>query len=232
MIEAHRIMSIWFVLVIVLVPVFALLLYWQLVVAEGAYLGKRTVALLYDLFAPRYDAVKQFNPISDAILLAEPILRSNPNARVLDIATGTGRLPLTLFLQPRFTGSIVAIDASKRMLAVAEQKLAAYADRLTLLHQDAQQLPFEDEAFDVATCLEALEFMPDWRETTSELCRVLKPGGLMILSNRIGPDAWKLPGRAMTTQRLIAVLSEMSLTQIVAQEWLVDYDLVIAHKIG
>ena len=60
--------------IVVLMAVAAVIVYWQLIVAEGAYLGSRVVALLYDLFAPRYDGVKQFDPTSDAVMLAEPIL--------------------------------------------------------------------------------------------------------------------------------------------------------------
>lgn len=218
-----------------------LFLYWQLVVAEGAYLGTRIVALLYDQFAPRYDRVKQYDKAGDARMLAEPVLRHmrasfhplaerGSGVRVLDVATGTGRLPDALLSQPRFTGHIVALDASAGMLALAHEKLRQHSDRIEFIQRDAHVLPYPDAAFDVVTCVEALEFMRDWRGATREMLRVLKPGGLLVLSNRIGPDAWKLPGRAVPTAIFCDWLRDAGVQRIERRAWLVDYDLVTGIK--
>jgi len=232
-------------LVIGIVVLAGLFLYWQLVVAEGAYLGTRVVALLYDWFAPRYDGVKRYNKAEDALMLAEPILRhlrTHPHprplpngegreeARVLDVATGTGRLADALLNQPRFKGRIVVLDASAGMLELAREKLGRYSDRIEFNQHDAQKLPYPDASFDAVTCLEALEFMSDWRGAVREMLRVLKPGGLLMLSNRIGPDAWKLPGRAVPTPAFINWLHEIGLQEVERRAWLVDYDLVTGIK--
>jgi ubiquinone/menaquinone biosynthesis C-methylase UbiE len=224
--------------VVIAVAAIGIFLYWQLAVAEGAYLGRRVVALLYDWFAPRYDRVKDFDPASDAVMLALPIMQHlarqpremRESAALLDVATGTGRLPHTLLTQTRFRGRVVALDLSSRMLARAQAKLAAHADRITWLQHDAQQLPFDDGAFEVVTCLEALEFFPQPMQAVREMARVLKRGGLLMVSNRIGPDAWKLPGRALPTPGFAEQLRATGLTQIEVQRWLVDYDLVLAVK--
>jgi SAM-dependent methyltransferase len=240
------------IIALVLLVALAALLYWQLVIAEGAYLGRHIVTLLYDWFAPRYDTVKQFQPAMDTLMLAVPIIRylnrrtpsalarveretsnSKPATRrplLLDVATGTGRLPQTLLAQRSFRGHIVALDLSGRMLAQAQTKLAAYSDRITWMQQDAQRLPFEDDYVDVVTCLEALEFFPQPDEALREMVRVLRPGGLLMISNRIGPDAWKLPRRAMPTAEFAAWLGEQGLHDIQVDAWLVDYDLVRALK--
>lgn len=231
------------VLGVILVLFVAGILYWQLVVAEGAYLGTRVVALLYDWFAPRYDGVKQYDKTTDAVMLALPVmqhLRTHPHpqplsqrergARVLDVATGTGRMPDVLLAQPRFKGHIVAIDASAKMLGRAHAKLARYSERITFMQHDAQSLPFDDASFDAVTCLEALEFMRDWRQAVREMLRVLRPGGLLMVSNRIGPDAWKLPGRSLRTDEFSTWLREIGLPDAHAQSWLVDYDLIIGVK--
>lgn len=227
-------------LVLALIALAGLFLYWQLVVAEGAYLGTRMVALLYDWFAPRYDRVKQYDKAEDALMLAEPVLRylrtySPPLSgmgaiHVLDVATGTGRLPDALLSQPRFMGSVVALDASAGMLALAREKLEQYGERIEFIQHDAQTLPYSDASFDVVTCLEALEFMRDWRGAVCEMMRVLKPGGLLLLSNRIGPDAWKLPGRAMPTPAFCDWLREAGVQRVERRAWLVDYDLVTGIK--
>ncbi|HQV69336.1 MAG TPA: methyltransferase domain-containing protein [Thermoflexales bacterium] len=218
-------------------------LYWQLVVAEGAYFGRRVVALLYNQFAPRYDAVKQFDPLGDAVMLAQPILRhlrgqsppptppgGSREVVILDIATGTGRLPLALLSQPAFDGRVIALDSAGKMLEVARAKLAPYDGRVTFMLHDAQQLPFDDVSLDVVTCLEALEFFPNAASAICEMQRVLRPGGLLMLSNRIGPDAWKLPARATPTPQFVAQLREMGFANVQPREWLIDYDLVSAIK--
>lgn len=216
------------------------IIYWQLVIAEGAYLGWRVVALLYDWFAPRYDKVKQFQPAMDTVMLAVPIMkhliRQNDvldrlqTPEVLDVATGTGRLPQALLAQHNFHGQIVALDLSPRMLAQAQAKLSGYANRVTWIQHDAQTLPFEDNRFDVVACLEALEFFPRPHDAVHEMLRVLKPGGLLLLSNRVGPDAWKLPGRAVPTAAFVTWLEQSGLRQVQVEAWLIDYDLVRAIK--
>ena len=211
------------------------LLYWQLVVAEGAYLGRRIVILLYDWFAPRYDKVKGFQPQLDACMLTAPILlhllrHEIQQPQVLDVATGTGRLPQALLAARSFKGHITALDLSARMLARAQAKLADKAGRITWLRHDAQVLPFPDQSFDVVTCLESLEFFSCPLEAVREMARVLRTGGLMMISNRIGPDAWKLPGRATPTPAFAETLTQLGLHDVQVEAWLVDYDLLRAIK--
>ena len=241
--------------IVILIAVIAVVVYWQLVVTEGAYLGRPIVALMYDWFAPRYDKVKEFDAAHDAVMLAEPVLRhlqetvvraapssvarragfqaaTAPlhNQVILDVGTGTGRLPMALMIQPAFRGRIVAVDASNKMLQVAREKLAAYAERIEWQHGDAQRLNFPDNTFDVVTSLEALEFFPNPYLALQEMIRVLKPNGLLMISNRVGPDAWKFPGRVNTTPLFCQQLEAWGMDPIEPQQWLVDYDLITAIK--
>src|SRR5512141_3422049 len=98
-----------FILILALITI---LLYWQLVLAEGAYLGKRIVAFLYNITAKRYNHIKQYSAKSDAEYLGLPItlsLQGTPSPLVLDVATGTSRLPRALFQQKSFRGRVVAL---------------------------------------------------------------------------------------------------------------------------
>lgn len=210
-----------------------LLLHWQLNLTEGVYLGSRVVIWLYDRFAPRYDTTKQFNDRDEEWFLGDPLARALEGLTtsfVLDVATGTGRLPMALFRQPTFTGRIVALDLSRQMLRQAAAKTAPHSDRLTLLWQDATRLPFPDDVFDAATCLEALEFLPHARATLSEIVRVLRPGGLLLVTNRVGPSARWMPGRTMSRQDFSALLRSLSLTDVRANVWQVDYEMVWGRK--
>ncbi|MBX7212685.1 MAG: class I SAM-dependent methyltransferase [Thermoflexales bacterium] len=211
------------------------LAYWQLVVAEGAYLGRRVVVWLYDRYAPRYEVVKHFDPQFDHQMLAAPVVdhlnRSGlRRARVLDVASGTGRFARAILAAPAFEGSVLATDLSPRMLAIATHLLAPYAARAETRLADAEALGLPDAGFDVVACLEALEFMPHPTRALAELQRVCAPGGLLVLSNRIGPDAWKMPGRTESTKAFVTRLSALGLRNVRVLRWLVDYDLVLATK--
>jgi hypothetical protein len=52
-------------IVLALIVIIALVLYWQLILAEGAYLGAPLVTLLYDLTAERYNKIKEFDQVGE-----------------------------------------------------------------------------------------------------------------------------------------------------------------------
>jgi ubiquinone/menaquinone biosynthesis C-methylase UbiE len=212
-----------------------LLAYWQLVIAEGTYLGPRIVVLMYDWSAKAYERIKQYSSGDEQWFLGLPLARSLeliPTPLVLDVATGTGRLPRALLRQPPFEGRVIGLDLSRRMLAEAVERTAQFADRLTYIWQDARNLPFNDDTFDAVTCLEALEFTPDPRQVLEELVRVLRPGGVLLTTNRIGRDAKLLPGRAFPRKEFKELLHQFPLEDIKVQAWQMDYDLAWAIKTG
>lgn len=223
----------WVVLGIVLIAL-AALAYWQLIIAEGTYLGPRVVAWTYDLVAGRYDTIKRFEPRYESWFVAGPLLEALAGVewpRVLDVATGTGRLPLAL-LRERFRGQIVGLDLSRGMLREAWRKLRPHGDQVTLLWEDASHLPFDDGAFDAVTCMESLEFMPQPLEVLSEMVRVLAPGGVLFLTNRVGREARLLPGRAIPRDALEQLLAGQRLRAIEVRHWQTNYDLALARKPG
>ncbi len=222
-------------LALILLALLAIFLYWQLVLAEGAYFGPRVVALLYDLVARHYNHIKQYTAEDDAHFLGIPLSASligSWQPLVLDVATGTSRLPLALFSQPNFHGRVIALDNARRMLHAATQYVAAHRDRITWVWHPAVPLPFADDAFDAVTCLEALEFMPDTRAALIECIRVLKPGGMLLVTNRAGRGAHLMPGKAMSKARCEALLKSLGQTDVTLQIWQYDYDLAWSLKPG
>ncbi len=212
-----------------------LLLYWQLIIAEGAYLGPRVVVLMYDWSARIYERIKRYLPGDEQWFLGLPMtsaLELIPDPLVLDVATGTGRMPRALLRQPAFDGQVIGLDLSRRMLREAVRRTAQFADRLTYVWQNARNLPFDDDTFDAVTCLEALEFMPDPRAVLAELVRVLRPGGVLLTTNRVGPDARFLPQRAFPRDEFERMLGALPLEDVKMRRWQQDYDLAWAVKIG
>ncbi len=209
------------------------LAYWLLQVSEGSYLGERAVKALYEWGASRYDQVKQVLPQQDGLHLARPLLaRLHDHAAplVLDVATGTGRLPLALLRQWDFEGRVVGLDFSPGMLAVAQSKTSAQRQRVGLVQSNALTLCVRDGAFDAVTCLEALELIANPDAAIAEIMRVLKPGGEVLLSNRVGLQARLLPGRTHRPHAFEQRLSRLGLLQVQTRRWQADYDLVAARK--
>jgi SAM-dependent methyltransferase len=212
-----------------------LLAYWQLIIAEGTHLGPKVVTLLYDLSARAYERIKRYDPGDEQWFLGLPLARALeliPAPLVLDVATGTGRLPRAVMRQPPFEGRVIGLDLSRRMLRQATKLTAQFADRLTYIWQDARNLPFDDDTFDAVTCLEALEFTPNPRAVLAELVRVLRPGGVLLTTNRIGRDVRLLPGRTFPRDKFAEVLAEFPLEDIKVRPWQMDYDLAWAIKAG
>lgn len=227
----------WLVVALV-VLLLSLSLYWLLVLTEGVYLGRRMVIWLYDLTAHKYDDIKQFNPADERYSVARPLLRAlddKPEPLILDVATGTGRVPVVLIAEPGFDGRIIGLDAARRMLSLASEKLVPPATGncgiiAELVQQRAVPLPFADNTFDAVTCLEALEFFPSDVEALQEMVRVLRPDGFLMTSRRRGWEGKLFLGRYRPAADFEALLRRLGLVEVQTRLWEVNYDMVTARK--
>jgi len=114
--------------------------------------------------------------LEDQILLR--LLQPVRGERVLDIGCGTGR-HLVMFLQMGL--DVTGLDASPHMLEIAKKKLGARAE----LHEGfAQDLPFEDNSFNIASLITTLEFVDDTQKVLEEACRVAKDRIFLGVLNR------------------------------------------------
>ena len=220
-------------IVVLALAAVAWMAHWLLIRTEGVFLGRRVVVWLYDLAAGRYDDIKQYDPDTESAFVTWPLrrrLKGFPAPLVLDVATGTGRLPFFLLAEPDFDGRVIGLDASSRMLAHARTKLAPCGDRAALVRGSAQDLPYPSASFAAVTCLEALEFLPDDAAALAEMARVLRPGGVLLTTRRQGPEAGYFLGRAREREELEALLAGLGLVDIRSQPWQVEYELVWGVK--
>jgi ubiquinone/menaquinone biosynthesis C-methylase UbiE len=214
--------------------VVGLLAYWELIIAEGAHFGPRVVVPLYDWVARRYDGgIKKFDLQTEAEILGLPLtaeLADVDRPRVLDVAAGTGRVGRALLRQVAFDGILVNVDLAARMIAAGRETYAAWPGRAAWVRAPAGRLPFPAGTFDVVTCLEALEFLPDVRLALDECRRVLKPGGLLLVTNRVGWQAPLILGKTFSRAAFRQLLADLELEAVRVEPWQVDYDLAWARK--
>jgi len=222
-------------IIVVLIAISGFLIWWLIFETEGVYLGRKMVVWLYDVYATRYDGIKEFDDRADFLLVSEPLLyRIQPydDPMILDVATGTGRVPLIMARNAHFDGHVVGLDLSRKMLDIAQQKIDEMhlEDFITLIHDNAQDMPFADNSFDVVTCLEALEFTPNPEAALKEMIRVLRPSGLLLTTIRI--DTPWMPNRTWSEDTMRQHLIDLEMEAIEFEIWQADYTKVWARKSG
>ncbi len=101
-----------------------------------------------------------------------------PGARVLDVAAGTGNASLPAAA----TGAhVVASDLTPELLVAGRARAEAAGLALEWVEADAEDLPFEDESFDVVISAIGAMFAPHHQLVADELVRVCRPGGKIAL---------------------------------------------------
>jgi len=114
---------------------------------------------------------------------AVSLLRVLPTDHILEIGFGPGTTIQRLAtLAPE--GLIAGIDFSRTMVNVSRKRnaRAIKAGRVTLCNGDVVKLPFADHSFDKALSIHTLYFWQEARLALTEIYRVLKPGGMLILT--------------------------------------------------
>ena len=106
---------------------------------------------------------------------------SQATGDVLEVAIGTG---LNLAFYPENV-TLTGIDWSQQMLDIARQRAADLGHPATLQQADAHHLPFDDASFDTVVCTFGLCAIPDHTQALTEMTRVLRPGGKLILVDHI-----------------------------------------------
>jgi len=146
--------------------------------------GSRVAPSLFAPLGPTYDRYARLlslgqDPRWRRFLVAR--LDLQPDARVLDVATGTGAVALELVRQHGC--SVVGIDRSTEMLAVARARVAArgLGTKIELHEARAEALPFADASFDAVTVTYLLRYVDDPAATLNELARVVRPGRTLAM---------------------------------------------------
>lgn len=221
-----------------IIAVILFLLDREIYLYEGVHLGSRVQGWLYDRWAAKYDKDKRDSQRHDADMLARPLVAAlaehqpdTPDALLLDIATGTGRLPVALLHEAEFRGHIVGLDISREMMALAARKVpTSQAARVTWVQHSAVPLPFPDASFDVVCCLEALEIMPNMYGPLAEMTRVLRPGGILLTTH--GTPELGMWRKVISAEQFTTMLEAAGFELVEILPWWKSFDRVWARKRG
>lgn len=146
---------------------------------------KEQVRVMFDRIAPRYDLLNHTLSLNIDRVWRRRMVRLvqgfGPHT-ILDVATGTGDLAVAMARKMR-QATVVGVDLSAEMLAVAREKVArqGVADRVTLQEGDAEQLAFAEGSFDAVTVAFGVRNFGDLQAGVREMYRVLKPGGRLVI---------------------------------------------------
>ncbi|HVE76112.1 MAG TPA: class I SAM-dependent methyltransferase [Actinomycetota bacterium] len=224
---------------LIFIGIFVLVaIFWLVIVTDGAYFGRRGVRFIYNRFAKVWNL--EVSPgrlrtaANEKILTRLFEIPGILSANVLDVATGTARIPLLLATNPEFEGHVTGIDLSRNMLAKGEVivKSKGVEDKVTLEIGDSMKLRWPDGTFDLVTCVEALEMLPKPKAAITEMVRVLKPGGTLVITKASDSyGKWK-PGRAISQKRLMALFEGLGLAAMEVHQIDGTDQLVAAEKIS
>jgi phosphatidylethanolamine/phosphatidyl-N-methylethanolamine N-methyltransferase len=150
----------------------------------GAEIDKETVAKVYARWAPVYDLV--FGAVFERARREAIAAGDRIGGRILDVGVGTG-IALPYYAS---TNRLVGVDLSEPMLRKAQERVAelglGHIEGLAVM--DAERLSFPDASFDVVVAQYVVNTVPNPEATLDEFARVLKPGGEIILLNRVGAE--------------------------------------------
>lgn len=148
----------------------------------GNEVPESAVAAMFDDIAPVYDRLNTIMTAgSDGRWRRAAVAATGigPDASVLDVACGTGKLSAALAQQVGPFGRVVGIDLAPVMIDIAR---GAYRDLVQLEFQvgNALALPFADGEFDAATIAFGLRNLSDFEAGFREMARVVRPGGWVV----------------------------------------------------
>ncbi|HEX8268399.1 MAG TPA: bifunctional demethylmenaquinone methyltransferase/2-methoxy-6-polyprenyl-1,4-benzoquinol methylase UbiE [Flavobacterium sp.] len=158
---------------------------------KDSTLGKKEqVAHMFDTISENYDGLNRVISFGIDVKWRKKVLKLvadiNPK-QILDIATGTG--DLAILMAKTAAEKIVGLDISAGMLDVGRRKIVAknLSNRIEMILADSENMPFQDNSFDAVTVAFGVRNFEDLEKGLTEILRVLKPGGILVILETSNP---------------------------------------------
>jgi len=161
----------------------------------GKNLKDRTdIGNMFDSIAWRYDFLNRLLSFGiDRIWRRKAVRKISESIKdpeIIDVATGTGDLAIEAVKQGAV--KVTGIDISEKMLEIGRQKIAAgnHGNVIELIKCDSEDVCFEDNTFDAAMAAFGVRNFRDPVKGLSEMRRVVKHGGLVVILEFSKPDGF------------------------------------------
>ena len=146
---------------------------------------KEQVEKMFDTISGNYDDLNRLISFGTDLKWRKKVLKHIINHQpesILDIATGTGDLAIK-FAEKTKASKIVGLDLSEGMLSVARKKVndTELENKVEFIKGDSEALPFDENSFNAITVSFGIRNFDNLEKGLSEIFRVLKPNGALII---------------------------------------------------
>ena len=201
---------------------------------KNSDLGKKQqVTQMFDTISGNYDGLNRVITFGIDIKWRKNVVKivkkSNP-LNVLDIATGTGDLAISL--SKTNATKIVGLDISEGMLAVGRNKIAKQnlSNKIDMVFGDSENIPFSDNYFDAITVAFGVRNFENLEKGLQEIYRVLKPSGVFVVLETSVPT--KTPfkqGYNFYSKRILPLIGKIFSKDKLAYKYLSDSAATFPH---
>lgn len=148
--------------------------------------SNQRVQQMFGEIAPKYDRMNHLLSMNtDRYWRWRTVrmVRPEPEIPVLDVCTGTGDLALAFYRAGHGKTPVVAADFCREMLEIGEHKKsrAGINGQVSFVEADTQNLPFEDDRFQIVSVAFGLRNVADTDQGLREMTRVCRPGGRVVV---------------------------------------------------
>lgn len=194
---------------------------------------KVQVTKMFDTISKEYDGLNRVISFGIDIKwrnkVVELVAKTNPE-NILDIATGTGDLAISL--TSTNAKEIIGLDISDGMLEVGRQKISSKKldDVISMIIGDSEDLPFEDNTFDAITVAFGVRNFEHLEKGLAEILRVLKPNGIfVILETSVPTNPIYKAGYNVHTKVILPIIGKLFSKDKIAYSYLSESASVFPH---
>lgn len=159
---------------------------------------KENSTVSFDEDAQGYDSGKASQFANKCYAYVFNIIRHIQFDNILDVGCGTGTF-MTMVLEEKPQVKGYGIDFSNEMLKIASTKVPK---RTKLIHGMAEELPYENKKFDLVVMIDSFGYFGDPKQAIKEVYRVLKPGGKLVMADRMGRGIMRYFNHSYTEQEI------------------------------
>ncbi len=160
----------------------------ELLTKKGVHIQQMfgSIARVYDLL----NTILSFNLDKRWRRCAVRVSNVSPDAKVLDVCTGTGDLAIAYSRALTGSGKVVGSDFCHEMVKLAGIKLRKrkLADKIKVIGADTLQLPFRDNYFHVSAVAFGIRNVSDLNAGIAEMARITAPGGRVVILEFSQPE--------------------------------------------